>query len=242
MPKLALISVGLAALAGVGLLAHTSATANGGGGTCGRKDVRVIAKKGDIAIYEIETRGGDRRNKPFKRTELCQDGRRTALDDGGNFDRVQYASVAITGDTFGYALESCEPDGPIAQPCETFVVGAAARVPDPTPGRSDVSQLRIGRTGATAWISCRHESGGPPNPRLGRACFSTRRPRSVFVIAPPLANATGRERYEPVRLDTGRGINPFSLAVGSKRVTWRRNGRLRSAPFPVVPTVDNPTP
>lgn len=234
MSKLALTSVGLVLLGCVGLQAHGSATANGKG-TCGRDNVRVIERKGDTAVYEFKTRGGVRSNTPFKITELCRDGRRTLLDDGGNFDRVQYASVAITRDFLGYAIEACEPDGPNAQPCETFIAGAAARVPDPTRGRSDVSQLRIGPTGATAWLSCRHESGGPPNPRLGRACYSTRRSRSVYVIAAPPADATGRETYEPVRLATGRGIKPFTLAVGSERVTWRQNGKLRSARFPEAP-------
>jgi hypothetical protein len=215
----------LAALAGallIAVLAVQHSDAAPSKGPCGRHPVKVVAKKYGAVVYAVRGSDGD------VYTEFCDHGRTFELDDGFSL-QVQYASVAITPSRIGIAGSDCDGD----PPCLVFVARVSRKTGltsvyavDPT-GPAQVSRLRVGRTGAMVWISCRVSGTDLPAARLKRACRSPRRTHRIYVMVP--ANAVNSF---PTLLDSGHGIDAFSLSIGRKRVIWRHNGRLRSAPIP----------
>lgn len=100
-------------------------------------------------------------------------------------------------------------------------------------GPTDVSSLRASRDGSITWISCRIQSNDAPTPLLAHACRSPRRKHTLYVLPMPSDPNDGANGPRlPTALDSGHGIDPFSLAISSTRVTWRRNGHAHSARIP----------
>lgn len=199
---------------------------------CGQKYVKLVAHKYGAYVYVTRTS----KLTGFQ-TKLCDRGRREALDSGsGPGSRVQYRSVTITPSRIGLAVQNC------IEMCQTTVTQGSRTDEtdslfgvDPAVGLTEVSRLRVGYNGEIAWISCSGTTGSEPTALLSRGCRrSKKRIRKVYVLPPnPVPDPNeGGPRRPPTLLASGRGIDPFSLAVGQERVTWRHNGRLRSAPIP----------
>jgi hypothetical protein len=201
------------------------------GAYCGSRPVRVLAQHGSAAVYEVWSYG-------MLSARLCDRNVLKILSFGPPEIAVQEDSVDITDRAIGYALESCSPDESTDTPCTTIITRGSRRgmntvksasVNDPTATRSQVTSLRVGPTGATAWISC-HRFGtalGQADPTTQPTCAKAGRQHAVYVIP---ANAS--DNSTPIRLAIGTRISPTALAVGTKIVTWRDGKRLRHALIP----------
>ncbi len=180
---------------------------------------------------------------------LRSTGRKQVLaptDDSDFFDRTARA-VAVDGSVVGYASERPPDTGASAgasigirliylrepvgseRATKSVFIGAQQAFMGPPPDKPyrRVESIDITNRGSVAWIDC---------PDTGNCFDALGQYRDARVMA-GVANSTGGAAI--VELSRGSTIAPRSVRIQgqrTKRVSWKQDGRRRSAPLPLPPT------
>lgn len=111
-----------------------------------------------------------------------------------------------------YARDVAKPSG-----FDSYNIGGGV-----LPGLAKVGSIRANRQLDLAWIECpSHDKGGWPDPKPD--CVRAGGGRNV------VAKRIKGSGTSNVRLDAGPGIDPSSLRLRGSTLTWRKNGRRRTA-------------